>query len=186
MCNLTKREDLSSFKDSLKNTSYDRNNNAWMLSDEIEVICIDDVADSYTSRCGISSVDSVDALHFCDGKGNVFIEFKNGKLDKADIYEVMKKIYDTLLIISDVTKWTISDFRENTDFVLVYNEEKNPSLFNEIPAPSNSSALRKMTESMYGKAKTAFKIEGLYAFEAYCFKTVELMSVTQFRHVYLN
>lgn len=186
MDNLTEKRDFLPFKASLKEASHDDANSVYMLADEIEVIRIDDVTDDYTSKCRISSVDSVDALHYCDSEGNALVEFKNGKLDNKDIYEIMQKVYNSLLIISDITKLTIGDFRKELDFVLVYNKEKNPSFFNEIPAPSNSNALRTMTKTMSKKAKKEFNIEGLYAFESFCVRTVKIMSVEQFKGEYLN
>ena len=39
---------------------------------------------------------------------------------------IKDKIRDSLLLFCDLTKQTISDTRKNLDFIVVYNEEKNP------------------------------------------------------------
>ena len=65
---------------------------------------------------------SVDALLETD-ENIAFVEFKNGKVNNRNIKD---KIRDSLLLFCDLTKQTISDTRKNLDFIVVYNEEKNP------------------------------------------------------------
>ena len=139
--NWLNREELLAHLVPLKQTSLDCDNNVYMTEDDTVVVNFDKVVGEYGSRCGTSCARSVDAL-YCDRDGTCcLIEFKNGKLDKGKIFEIKQKIYDSLLILSDITGLTLKDYRSELEFILVYNKEKNPNLFNAFPAPSNSPAL---------------------------------------------
>lgn len=47
-------------------------------------------------------------------------------MKKDKVYDVYNKIYDSLLIFNDIVGKNISFCRENVNFILVYNESKNP------------------------------------------------------------
>lgn len=98
----------------------------YMTDSTIQAINFDKVKTRYTNSLGLSeeSAKSVDALVTL---ANVptFIEFKNGKM-KNEKRTVKDKLRDSLLMYCDITETTISDSRENVDFILVYNQEKNP------------------------------------------------------------
>lgn len=180
MFKFSEMDAFTPFITSVRETSYDNANDEYMTSNETDVVNFDDYTDSYTASHGIPSVRSIDALYSSDCRGNIFIEFKNGKIDNKVIYEIKEKIYNSLLILSDVTGRTLKNYRQNLDFILVYNKEKNPSLFAEIPAPSNSPSLDGFVENLSGKGQRPFKPEGLESLESYCFKNVKRMSVSEF------
>lgn len=111
----------------LQETSKDHHNIAnnqsviYMTDSKIKVVNFDLVKHEYCKNIGLLDIASfVEALYFKDD--NIyFIEFKNGRIDKN---EVIKKIYDSLLMFSDISQKDISYFREHLHFILVYNEEK--------------------------------------------------------------
>ncbi len=183
--NWLNREELLAHLVPLKQTSLDCDNNVYMTEDDTVVVNFDKVVGEYGSRCGTSCARSVDAL-YCDRDGTCcLIEFKNGKLDKGKIFEIKQKIYDSLLILSDITGLTLKDYRSELEFILVYNKEKNPNLFNAFPAPSNSPALCGLANGLARKSKKAFEAESLESFERYCFKRVrEMPAETLEEHVF--
>ena len=66
-----------------------------------------------------------------------FIEFKDGFMSQRRIYEVWKKIYESLLLFCDITKLRISDTRRCMTYIFVYDGEdhsggKNQSQQSEI------------------------------------------------------
>ena len=67
-------------------------------------------------------VASVDAIS-CTEDDIAFIEFKNGAVNNRNVKD---KIRDSLLIFCDITKKNIEYTRRKAEFVLVYNEAKNP------------------------------------------------------------
>lgn len=65
---------------------------------------------------------SNDALYISPDKKWFFIEFKNGSIDRADVY---RKIYDSIIMLIELG--AIPDFeysRKNINYILVYNSEK--------------------------------------------------------------
>lgn len=112
---------------SLKEISKDDsgpNDVQYMTSSEKAVINFDLVKRHYVNQLGLSEdvATSVDAiLPFADGI--LFVEFKNGKVDNRNIKD---KARDSLLIFLEIIGENISFSRNNIDFVVVYNLEKNP------------------------------------------------------------
>ena len=112
---------------SLKEISKDDsgpNDVQYMTSSEKAVINFDLVKRHYVNQLGLSEdvATSVDAiLPFANGI--LFVEFKNGKVDNRNIKD---KARDSLLIFLEIIGENISFSRNNIDFVVVYNLEKNP------------------------------------------------------------
>ncbi len=67
---------------------------------------------------------SVDAL-LQSNERLYFIEFKNGHM-KGEKVGVKEKLRDSLLIYCETTQHTVAYTREYAEFILVYNEKKNP------------------------------------------------------------
>ena len=110
------------FLDSWKNCSRDSAHERSMIDSDAQIINFDKVKTDYLNSLGYSEeyAHSVDALGE-DEKGHIYlIEFKNGDIKTSEIRE---KLTDSLLIYCDITRTSISDTRQGTDFVLVYNPE---------------------------------------------------------------
>ena len=71
-----------------------------------------------------TSKDYNDALFVNKNNDIVFVEFKNGQMDKR-IYSVRKKIYDSIIIFTDILNMGIGNLRDNMEYILVYNEKEN-------------------------------------------------------------
>lgn len=113
----------------LKNTSIDdrdKKNIVYMTESAKEVVRFDGVKDNYIESLGLSDTPkSNDALMEIETGKLVFVEFKNGYMNKAEQFGLRKKIYDSVLIFSDITAQGISAMRECVEYILVYNEEAN-------------------------------------------------------------
>lgn len=96
---------------------------------DVLVYNFDKVKQKYTAQLhkpekGICSVDA-----FWPEK-TIFIEFKNGK--NFGNKELTEKMRDTLLIYCDLMGTAISELRESSEFVVVYNEDNKPIREQEI------------------------------------------------------
>ena len=114
---------LAKYLTTLQETSKDNHNNTaiYMTNSNLEVVNFDLVKNEYCKNLGLDNVaSSVDALFFKE-ENIYFIEFKNGRIEKN---EVVKKMYDSLLMFSDISQKDISYFRKHLHFILVYNDEK--------------------------------------------------------------
>ncbi|WBB29705.1 hypothetical protein [Parvimonas micra] len=163
---MTKIYDVEIFKNNistLKETSKDNENNKYMTELEFEVVNFDKVKDEYIRKYKTATeIRSVDSL-VCINDLDSFVEFKNGVISyyknsekdsdeisehclKKDIlYDIDWKIRDSLLVFCDVLGETISYTRQNLDFILVYNEDKNKyrdDLKNAIFKKSNDELVK--------------------------------------------
>lgn len=162
-------------KRSLKETSMDdsqkkTNGKVYYLSeDERMVVDFDQVKTNYLNRLILSEeyAASVDALFQEKQEDIFFVEFKNGEFDNA---EIAKKAKDSLLIFSDITKTNLSYLREEANFVLVINNEKEEKL----------SWQAKLAVAKANRGNIDFTMYGLNRLRTYCFKTVRLLSASQF------
>lgn len=138
------KNSISTLKETSKDESKDRNGivtNKYMTKLEFNVINFDKVKEKYIKNYKMANeIKSVDTLIF-EKNLDIFVEFKNGDityykktkdcknekqlLDKLMGYVIDWKIRDSLLIYCDLLNKTISYTRENLDFILVYNEDKN-------------------------------------------------------------
>lgn len=123
---------------------------------------------------------SVDALLFDKGGAPVFVEFKNGKIDKRTIYGLHGKLYDSVLAYCDVTGSTLADLRERASFLVVYNEGRNaPEDLQKGSGPYDiavSPSRASIVSVISAKAKKSFVRFGLQRFVGYCFKNIETVT----------
>lgn len=107
----------------LKKASEDTTNKNPMCGSDIRVINFDRIPNEYARGRGWGGVPkSNDALYISSQGMWYFIEFKNGNIEKEDIY---RKIYDSLIMLIDLK--VIPDFsfvREKINYILVYNADK--------------------------------------------------------------
>jgi hypothetical protein len=116
-------------KTTLKKASEDSHGGARMFMTDslVDVINFDAVKDEYVRNLKVSETPkSNDVLFFHDDGDIYFIEFKNGKIDRKQACEIRLKIFDSLLIFTDIISKGVSFTREELNYILVYNEEKNP------------------------------------------------------------
>ncbi len=187
MINLESYPILWNSRESLRETSKDdsdKNNIKYMTSSEMEVVNFDLVKRRYVNGFGLSedAIASVDAIVSLE-KRIVFVEFKNGKVNNRNIKD---KARDTLLVFLDIIGKNIDFSRNNIDFVVVYNLEKNP-----LPRQLQKGELQKtpsrvsIAAHFMKKARKEFICFDLERYEKIYFKKVHTYSKEEFE-IYLQ
>lgn len=179
---VTLKETSADFRNGLKTVQY-------MTESQLQVIDFDAVKNEYIKPLQLREVPkSNDALFEADGHVIVFVEFKNGKLDRKDGYEICRKIYDSILILSDLISLKLSDIRQRMIYILVYNEHANINNANVVsPAVQEKSkkidrslAMDGFAREMMRLSKQEYIILGLNKFQNYCFKEVHTYTQKEF------
>lgn len=108
----------------LSKDDSDPNDIQYMTNIQTLAVDFDKVKQIYANRLGLSEecAASADALISASDR-TIFVEFKNGKVNNRNVKD---KARDSLLFFCDITETNISYTRENMEFVVVYNQDKNP------------------------------------------------------------
>ena len=163
----------------LKELSKDDSTGEYMIESKREAIAFDAVKTDYANSLGLSEqvAESLDALISTDN-AKVFIEFKNGDM-KNEKRSVKTKIRDSLLIYCDIVNQSISDTRSECDFILVYNEAKNPVRDHGVVSIPESA---RVTISKYfiEKSGDEFIRFDLERFKKLYFREVHTYSIEEF------
>lgn len=171
-------EEISEFKCSiseLKKTSYDDSNEQYMTESNLSVYNFDNVMKHYCKSRKIKKYipSSADAFYVCKNNEMYLIEFKNGRINKEDIFGIKKKILESLLVMTDLFKIHISDTREDLNFILVYNNVKNTSY-------------EEMVQSLDDIAKNDNSMYSLKLFEKIYFKEVFTLNQEEFENDFVK
>lgn len=194
MIDITTYPILSGHMSTLKDTSIDKRDDGvkvFMTESARQVVNFDQVKEEYVKSLGLSEVPKSNDALLADGKGRlIFIEFKNGYMDRAKQFAVRKKIYDSVLIFSDIISSGISDIRTYTEYILVYNEavnEKNPDLIRDKKKHVQPSAsFNSFAKGVTGLAGEEYVCFGVKMFENYCFKKVHTYTEKEFERYLLT
>ena len=195
---MIKKMDLKIYNTStLKQTSKDDNNQEYMTESTIRVINFDSVGgDKYSKNNKLNiQLKTNDVLFLHNDKKYTFIEFKNGKLlDKTNKIDIKKlkdielKILNSLFVLGDIEEKSLSSLKEITDYILVYNEEKNtPNERNSISEIGNYF----INQGNISSEKTKTEREeiiccGLEKFKGYCFKNIHTYSKEEFEEKFVK
>ena len=172
----------------LKETSADKRDAAscaYMTESDIPAVDFDLVKKKYVEELGLSVVPmSNDALFHHGEEKIVFVEFKNGYIGKKEQFNIRKKIYDSVLIYSDITKSGISSMREDVDYVLVYNEDINTGDSGQLEKGADyiqdSPSFDSFAKGVSALARERYVGFGVGMFENYCFKRVHTYTEAEF------
>lgn len=170
----------------LKETSLDNRNignTFYMTNSKRKAIDFDMVKEKYMKPLCLTEIPkSNDALFITQNGRIVFIEFKNGRINSATKYEIWNKIYDSVIILTDILNIRISELKEELDYILVYNEaanSKNPEIQqkNDI---LNSSSFTELLNKISDYAKEEHICFGVRKFKNYFFRNVHTFSQYEF------
>ncbi|MBP3609495.1 MAG: hypothetical protein J6J42_04060 [Lachnospiraceae bacterium] len=176
---------LKNHMSNLKETSKDKHDNGeifYMTESLLPAVNFDEVKDEYIKHLSVQEVPKSNDALIEDGKGRmVFVEFKNGYMDRPKQFSVRKKIYDSALIFTDILSIGISKMRTFVDYVLVYNEEVNQDIKEEKkkyvqPSPSFDV----FAKTVSGLAKEEYVGFGVNIFKNYCFREVHTYTEKEF------
>lgn len=175
----------------LKQASLDDNGDCKenMVSLETEVVDFDGVKNDYIKEMKLTKTPSSSDALYEDQKGQFYlIEFKNGRIDSRVGHSIRKKIYDSLLIFHDITKTDISFSRTHMNFVLVYNEGKNPCSGEPYADEEDGPTPSRVAIGNYfsKKANTHFIRFDLEQFKTIYFRDIFTFSKEEFENYFLN
>ena len=162
------RENQNTLKELSKDTS--KGEAQYMTESELLAVDFDRVKRLYANGLDLSE----ETATSCDGlmlvpTRPVFIEFKNGKVRTAD---VKTKIRDSLLLYCDLMEQTISDTRQEMEFILVYNEKENQGQVKH--------SQREIKNYLAKKSGTEHILFDLERFQTLYFRAVHTYSPSQF------
>lgn len=105
---------------------HEKDNVQYMTDSQRMAVNFDKVKEEYISNLSLVEVPkSNDALFLSRDNKLIFVEFKNGFMDGKKKFDVRKKIYDSIIILTDILDVGISHLRDQMEYVLVYNESVN-------------------------------------------------------------
>lgn len=191
MINIGEHPILKKYINTLKETSLDGESSIaeYMTESQIEVVDFDKVKEEYAGNLHLSiRPTSNDALHIAAGSNDTFIEFKNGSLwQEKKRAEVRSKIYNSVLMLTDIIGENISYTRKHLNYILVYNETKNPDEenINEKTEVQDSQAREEISKSVFKLAKERKIRFGLDKFKGYCFKEVATYTKEEFEQEFV-
>lgn len=159
----------------------------YMTESTAKVINFDGVKNDYVKELSLfETPKSNDALHVNDNGELTFIEFKNGDMSK-ERFNIRLKIFDSLLILTDIINEGVNFTRSNMNYILVYNEEKNLNDESQIMSVQESVSRTKIekhfTEVKAGKKFIGFNLE---RFEKLYFKGVYTYTQKEFEKNFVN
>lgn len=162
------------------------NGNVICMTDSLlDVVNFDRVKDAYIESLGVSKIPkSSDAFYVSKNK-MYLIEFKNGRMDAKKIFDVRRKIFDSLLILTDILQIGISCTRKDLSYILVYNETRNPVNEKENELQISPSRV-KIADYFLHQGKSKFIRFNLEEFERMYFKDMFTVTVSEFEEHFLK
>ena len=149
-----------------------------MCESLIKVIDFDKIPNVYSRGKGWGAVPKSNDVLYIDVQGKwYFIEFKNGTIQKDEIY---RKLYDSLIMLLE---WDIiPDFdfvRKNICYILVYNEEKYGKIQQSQARSQNYSYFMKL-------ARQEERLFDIDKFEGYLFNEVHTYTKSLFEDCFVR
>lgn len=162
----------------IRKTSLDDSKAVNMCDSELKVINFDKMPREYSMGKGWGNMPSSnDALYISEDGKWYFIEFKNGSVDKSDIF---KKIYDSLVILIELGIIPDLQFiRDKVYYILVYNSDK----YSKVPKPEHLSS---NYSYIYRMAQQEEKLFGVEKFEGYLLKEVHTYTKELFKKEFIE
>ena len=161
----------------LQKSSFDSTNKESMCESKLLVVNFDKIPNEYSRGKGWHGVPkSNDALYVNEQGVWYFIEFKNGTIEKDEIF---RKLYDSLIMLID---WGVipnfSFVRDNINYILVYNSNK----YGKIP---ESPAREETYSYIMGLASQEERLFGIDKLEGYLFNQVHTYTKNLFEREFI-
>ena len=182
---------------SLKDTSKDKKE--YMTNSErIKVINFDNLSKKGYSKMlrlkGQSFPFKTNDALYLDIENNkfIFIEFKNGSFSaneknfkEKELPQLELKIVGSMYILQEITGKSFKELREITDYILVYNKEKNPHIFSAVDMGNYIVNLGTLNNKKITNPKEGISF-GLEKFKGYCFENVHTYSKEEFEEKFVK
>lgn len=162
----------------LKKASMDTTNKDSMCESYITVVNFDKIPNEYSRGRGWGGVPKSNDALYIDIEGKwYFIEFKNGTIQKDEVY---RKLYDSLIMLMEWNVIPSFDFvRENVNYILVYNEGK----YEKIPY---SQARNQNYGYFMNLAQREERLFDIDKFEGYLFKETHTYTQSLFENKFIK
>ena len=98
-------------------------------------------------------------------------------------FAVRKKIYDSVIILTDILNMGISNLKDHMQYILVYNETVNAEereVKNKKSYVQPSESFDNFAKIISKQAKSEYVCFGVKIFENYCFKNVHTYTEKEF------
>ena len=145
----------------------DEKSKSYMTDICLPVIDFDKVKEQYVRKFELEQVPASNDALLQVGENVFFVEFKDGNMS-SEIFDVVRKIYDSLLIYCDITNQTISDIRSYMTYIIVYNGKASKKYIDGCDAKrknkhtiNNSPSFLKWGDMLGKMAKTNADVFGL-------------------------
>ena len=171
----------------INETSIDNHdgNVIYMTDSSLDVVNFDRVKELYIESLSLHEPPKSSDAYFIHKDKMYLIEFKNGLMDNKKIYDVRRKIFDSLLILTDILQIGISYTRQNLSYILVYNETKNPVDKEEKELQISPSRV-KIADYFLQKGNRKFIRFNLAGFERIYVKDMFTVTVSEFEEQFLK
>jgi len=179
---------LTNALSTLKETSKSNHSGTveYMTTSTLPAIDFDNVKNNYIKPLSVPETPkSSDALYIKGEDEMYLIEFKSGEMDTKKIYDVRLKIFDSLLILTDILGIGISHTRQNLNYILVYNLSKNPPK-EESDNAQISLSRTSIKKHFLKKGKNRLIEWSLGRFEKLYFKDVYTVTKDEFENEFVN
>ena len=165
-------EELKKHVCKLKKASKDDSNSEAMCESFLKVIHFDKISKEYSVKRGLRNLPKSNDALYIDIYGKwYFIEFKNGLVEKDDIY---RKLYDSLIMLMELGVIPDFDFiRKNIRYILVYNGKKYRKIQESQGRDQNYSYFMSLAEQEE-------RLFGIDKFEEYLFEEVHTYTKSLF------
>ena len=159
----------------------------YMTESLLDVVNFDVVKDKYIAALAVPEAPkSNDAFYASEAGEMYFIEFKSGVISREKTFEIRLKIFDSLLILTDIAKVDISDTRQSLSYILVYNETKNPRIENEKEELQVSPSRTEIAKHISKKGQKEFIRFSLERFQTLYFKNVFTVTEEEFEDKFVK
>ena len=163
----------------IKETSLDDTNDIYLTEATCPVIDFDAVKDTYKINCSLENdapIKSVDACSIINDD-IFFIEFKNGKINSKKKKEIREKIVYSSMILMDVLEVDLNYLRNHSNYIVVYNKDKNPE------SEEDDYGVSDRVFGLAGEVKQRFSIQRL---EKFCYKNGHTYTPEQFDKFFIQ
>lgn len=111
-------------------------------------------------------------------------------MDNQEKFAVRKKIYDSIIMLTDIIDTGISKLKDNMEYILVYNESVNLNekdvLRKKQSMVQHSPSFDNLAKNISRMAKSEYICFGIRIFENYCFSKVHTYTEKEFEDYLKN
>ena len=104
---------------------------------------------------------------------------------EKELPQLELKIIGSMYILQEITGKSFKELREITDYILVYNKEKNPHIFSAVDMGNYIVNLGTLNNKKIRNLKEGISF-GLEKFKGYCFKNVHTYSKEEFEEKFVR